>query len=164
MGIDERSKGVRIYWPDKQTVSVERNVHYDKTASSILHLKGEDLDGFVKTKMDKPIPQKSKISSKTSSLNIPPSPKPQTPSILLSHFCSDNKQTLNKEETGSKQVRKPTQKLQEIMSRRAVAANLSKSSKTALHGVQMPTNVVDSNPQTSIQSTEAQDQVLEGEG
>jgi hypothetical protein len=24
MGIDEKSKGVRIYWPDKKTVSVER--------------------------------------------------------------------------------------------------------------------------------------------
>jgi len=50
------------------------------------------------------------------------------------------------------------------MSEHAVAANSSKSSKTALQGVQMPTNIVNINAQTSTPSTEAQDQVLEGEG
>jgi len=98
MGIDERSKWVRIYWPDRQTVLVEHNVYYDKTALSISRLKGEDLDGFVETKMDEPIPQKSKICSKTS-LNISPSPKPQTLSILPSHSCSDDEQAPNEEET-----------------------------------------------------------------
>ena len=34
MSIDEQSKGVRIYWPDTQTVGVERNVYVDKTGAS----------------------------------------------------------------------------------------------------------------------------------
>ena len=26
---DNLSKGVRVYWPDKKTISVERNIYYD---------------------------------------------------------------------------------------------------------------------------------------
>jgi len=32
LGLDEQSKGIRVYWPDKQTVIVERNVYYEPTA------------------------------------------------------------------------------------------------------------------------------------
>ena len=48
MGIDEKSKGVRIYWPDKKTVSVERNVYVDRTGASNSRLEGEDWDGLSK--------------------------------------------------------------------------------------------------------------------
>ena len=34
MGLDGKSKGVRIYWPDTRTVGIERNVYVDKTAGS----------------------------------------------------------------------------------------------------------------------------------
>lgn len=29
VGVDDESKGVRVYWPDTKTVSVERNVYFD---------------------------------------------------------------------------------------------------------------------------------------
>jgi hypothetical protein len=51
MGIDDRSKGYRIYWPERQTVTVERNVHLDNTQSSVSRLEGEDWE-FVQTKTD----------------------------------------------------------------------------------------------------------------
>ena len=55
MGIDEQSKGVRIYWPDTRTVGVERNVYVDKTGASASRLEGEEWDGFNKTNTDAPV-------------------------------------------------------------------------------------------------------------
>jgi len=49
MGIDEQSKGVQIYWPDKKTVSVKWNVHYRKMDVSASHLEGE-IDRIIETK------------------------------------------------------------------------------------------------------------------
>ena len=36
MGISEDSKGVRVYWPDKKTITTEHNVYFDKKSSSVL--------------------------------------------------------------------------------------------------------------------------------
>ena len=59
MGIDEQSKGVRVYWPDKTTVGVERNVYYDRSIASVSCLEGEE-GGIIETKTDssKEIPPK----------------------------------------------------------------------------------------------------------
>ena len=46
MGINEQSKGVCVYWPDKKNVTVERNVYYDQMYTSVSHFKGEYWDGF----------------------------------------------------------------------------------------------------------------------
>ena len=54
MGLDEQSKGVQIYWPDKRNVSVERNVYVDKTGASASRFEGEECDGFVETNTDTP--------------------------------------------------------------------------------------------------------------
>jgi hypothetical protein len=43
LGIDECSKGFRIYWPDKQMVMMEQNVYYDKSCSSVCCLEGGGL-------------------------------------------------------------------------------------------------------------------------
>ncbi|KJA29535.1 hypothetical protein HYPSUDRAFT_122171, partial [Hypholoma sublateritium FD-334 SS-4] len=51
MGIDERSKGVRVFWPDKRTVTVERNVYYDKTGASASRLEGENWE-FIETRAE----------------------------------------------------------------------------------------------------------------
>jgi hypothetical protein len=53
LGIDERSKGFRIYWPNKQTVSVKWNVHLDKRNTSGSRIKGEDWQ-FIEMKTDIP--------------------------------------------------------------------------------------------------------------
>ncbi len=56
MGIDEKSKGVRVYWPDKRNITIECNAYYDQTCSSVSCLKGEDWNGFiqVETKPNSP--------------------------------------------------------------------------------------------------------------
>ena len=53
MGINEQSKGVRIYWPDKRSVTVERNIYFNKSTTSASHLEGE-IDGIVETKANAP--------------------------------------------------------------------------------------------------------------
>ena len=52
LGVDDESKGVRIYWPDTKLVTVERNVYYDN--SSARHLEEEMEIGLVKTTADSP--------------------------------------------------------------------------------------------------------------
>ena len=42
MGFDEKSNGIHVYWPEKQVLSVERNVYFDKSNASVPHLEGED--------------------------------------------------------------------------------------------------------------------------
>ena len=58
MGFDEQSKGSRVYWPDRMSVTVERNLYFDNMALSTSRLEGEDgqFDGFVQTKVDLPVP------------------------------------------------------------------------------------------------------------
>ena len=55
MGLDEKSKGVRIYWLDSRTVGVEHNVYVDKTGASASRLEGEEWDGFGETNTNTPI-------------------------------------------------------------------------------------------------------------
>jgi hypothetical protein len=52
LGIDEQSKGVRVYWPDTKAISVERNVYYDDASAS--RNEGEQPDDVVVTKPDSP--------------------------------------------------------------------------------------------------------------
>jgi len=83
MGIDENSKGIHVYWPDKRNVTVERNVYVDKTGASNSRLEGEDWDGFIKTKLDEPITQKSTVPPKNSEPSLlsdtPPIPAAEDP-------------------------------------------------------------------------------------
>src|SRR6266545_2005007 len=50
LGVDEESKGVRVYWPDTKKITVERNVYYDN--SSACHSEGEQNLEIVETKAD----------------------------------------------------------------------------------------------------------------
>ena len=70
MGIDEQSKGVQVYWPDKTTVGVERNVYYDKMVASVSHLKGEE--GIIELKTDLPMKRPPHwFPQRTLSLHLP---------------------------------------------------------------------------------------------
>ena len=51
VGVDDESKGARIYWRDTKTVTVERNVYFDPTSASVDRLEGEDWQ-FVETTTD----------------------------------------------------------------------------------------------------------------
>ena len=52
LGVDEESKGVRVYWPDMRGVAVERNVYYDNT--SACRSEGEQDIEIVETQADEP--------------------------------------------------------------------------------------------------------------
>jgi len=155
MGLDEHSKGVCIYWPDKRKVSVERNVHVNKTGASNSHLEGEDWDGFIKMKIDKPTspnslaPLQNSEPSKPS--DMPPSNMPPVPAVEDPDSGYD---TPIEPETCPTHIRKPTQKVQDLLVGHAVASDQPKGQKAAMCGVQLPPDEL----------PKPQEQVLEGEG
>jgi hypothetical protein len=145
LGVDEQSKGFHIYWPDKWTVMMERNVYYDKTCSSACHLEGEDWE-FVKTKTDAP--------------SMPENPTPTTPpaipspttSCALSPSPSNQENPPDEQPIPAKRVRKPSQRVRNILEGRGTTSACP-SDPIIAAGVQIPPTV-----------KEAPRQVLEGEG
>jgi len=167
IGVDNKSKGVRVYWPDKKTVSVEHNVYYDKTCSSIYWLEGEELDEFVKMKIDEPvISPSSSLNSTSNPSNVQLSASHATgdPPILPSKPHTDAEDSPSEAETRPKRACKLTQRVRDLLEGRAVASNLPKGQKVA-KGVQLPTTEA---PEPVVEAPDAegepQNQVLEGEG
>lgn len=81
LDLDEKSKGMRIYWPETKTVSVKQNIYIDK--SSVSHLKEEEEDRAIEMNPDLPAnPQKSTFSTNTlpDQPSIPKNPHNQAPS------------------------------------------------------------------------------------
>jgi len=144
LGISDESKGVRIYWPDKKNVTTERNVYFDKTTSSVSRLEGEEWK-FVETKSDKPLDEPKNPGHPLPFVEITP-PVPD-----FDESASEDEEAVPDPEIAMKRIRKPTQKLQDIMEGRAVMSNLPNAPKFTA-GIQLPTVVG------------APDQVLEGEG
>ena len=129
MGISDESKGVRVYWPDKKTVSTERNVYFDKTQLSVSRLEGEELE-FTETKSDNPIiPSHNPPALPTNPQIAQPQTAPEIP--------SENDEDLSEPEIPAKRTRKPTAKIREIMEGRAVASNLPSTPKFTA-GTQLP--------------------------
>jgi len=52
IGVDEQSKGVRVYWPNKKSVTVKWNVYFDRTSAS--RPEGE-IDGLIRMKANAPV-------------------------------------------------------------------------------------------------------------
>jgi hypothetical protein len=50
LGIDDESKGARVYWRDTKTITVERNTYYDNSSDS--RLEGEDNVQLTPTQRD----------------------------------------------------------------------------------------------------------------
>ena len=63
---NDESKGYRVYWPGKNTVSVERNIYTDKKA--VLNPGNIIVEGEWE-QVEKPGISKSNIPSKTSEMN-----------------------------------------------------------------------------------------------
>jgi hypothetical protein len=104
LGVDEESKGVRIYWPDTKSVNVERNVYYNESSAS--HFEGEQ-DNIVVTKTDSPAP-------------INPVPvKP--PSTTVENNDSEA-------ENSTSHVQKPSQRVQDLLEGKGSWSKLSTSS------------------------------------
>jgi len=50
LGVDEESKGVRVYWPEMRTVTVEQNTYYNNSSTS--HLEGEEDTHITEMNVD----------------------------------------------------------------------------------------------------------------
>ena len=61
LGVDEESKGVRVYWPDTGTVTVERNTYYDNSSAS--HLEGEQNIQITTNEMNADLPEREEIQT-----------------------------------------------------------------------------------------------------
>jgi hypothetical protein len=132
MGIDEQSKGVRVYWPEKLTVGVERNVYYDKSIASVSHLEGEE-SSIVETKTDLPKDKTLPINQIPIPQRIPstppriPSPPPRIPSPPPAPEPVE----------AIKRIRKPSQRVLDIVEGRG-KHSARPSDPTVARGVQLP--------------------------
>ena len=113
MGVDEQSKGYRISWLDTKSITVERNIYYDDSSAS--RNEGEQ-DDVVVTKTNSP------TTSKT--------PVVETPA----------EDDISEAETPAPRIRKPSQRVQDLLQGDATWSNRSKSQKVA-PGVQLPTHI-----------------------
>lgn len=91
LGVDEQSKGVRIYWPDTKLITIERNVYFDD--SSVSRNEGEHEEVVI-TKND--------LLDTTNIVEAPTAqPEPQ-----------DDQ---SKAEIHAARIRKPTQRVQDLL-------------------------------------------------
>ena len=51
LGMDEESKGTRIYWPDSKSVTVERNIYFNNSSASRFEEEQHKM-GIIKTTAD----------------------------------------------------------------------------------------------------------------
>ena len=142
MGLDEQSKGIRIYWPDKRNVGVERNVYVDKTGASASRLEGEEWDGFVETNTDTPsIPKiPPNISTDLDNAHKSADPTPMDPQD--DQIPSEIDETPSEPDERPKRSRKPTERVRDLMSGKAVADYRPKLGRKIATGVQLPTEIV----------------------
>ncbi|PPQ85111.1 hypothetical protein CVT26_005400 [Gymnopilus dilepis] len=169
IGVNDKSKGDRVYWPDSRKVSVKRNVYYDRTSAS--RLEGEEREIVVETNADLPInPQDPTASSQGPSSNSPSTQESgpsvnDNPSVAPSEPLTDIEEVISEVEMHSKRARKPAQKVQDLMDGTAVAAKGTRSQKAALRGLQVPTEKSPAPPTDAPGPSRcAESYVLEGEG
>ena len=117
VGIDEKSKGARVFWPGKRTVTVERNIYFDESTAGE-HLEGEDL--IIKAPTAPSTPPTT-IVNNSDSLPIPDT-FPDIPDNI----------------TRPTRIRKPSQRIQDLIQGIGVTSNRRQDPKLA-RGIQTPT-------------------------
>ena len=127
LGMDEESKGARIYWPDTKIVSVERNIYYEKLSAS--HSDEEEEVNVIKTTADLPIIDNPPAVSRTVTGN----PQPDVPEAPV----SDAPDTSDAE-ASEKRIRKPTKKISNLLGGRGSWSTAGKPKLAP--GVQQPTD------------------------
>ena len=116
MGLDDNSKGARVFWPTKRTITVEQNIYFDKSAATD-RLEGED---YVTIKM----PAASKASSTSNSYPIAVAPEITETSV--SNDAPTPQQPLPRVQTPEPEVdlkpaphesrtRRPSKRVQDIL-------------------------------------------------
>ena len=142
MGLDEKSKGVCIYWPDTRTVGVECNIYVDKTGASASHLEGEEWDGFVKTNTDTLFTAENPPSTSTNPPDPDDAQKSDDPTPIDSsqlEILSDIDETPSEPDLRPKQNRKLTKHLQDLISGEAVSDYRPKLGRKIATEIQLPT-------------------------
>jgi len=138
IGIDERSKGARIYWPDKKTVSVERNIYYDKTVASASHLEEEE-EGIVEMKANN-LSKASDLPSNDSMSSPPPEmPAPSPPSRVPSPPVDESTEN---ELSTTKRIRKPSQCIVDLIEGHGHTSN-HPTDPIVTRGIQVPTPITE---------------------
>ena len=136
MGLDEKSKGVRIYWPDSRTVGVERNVYVDKTGASASRLEGEEWDGFGETNTNAPITSNNPTNISTNPNNAH---KSNDIDPIPHQVPSDIDETPSEPDERPKRSRKATEHVHDLISGQAVSDYRPKLGRKIAVGVQLPT-------------------------
>ncbi|KAF8817637.1 hypothetical protein BYT27DRAFT_7074191, partial [Phlegmacium glaucopus] len=119
LGIDDESKGVRIYWPDTKSVTVERNVTYDNSSADRFE---EELTTIDQVKSIADLPAESTPEFRVEA--------PMNPPI-------DETPELSDADLPSKRVRKPTQKVADLLGGRGTWSSGGKKAILA-PGIQQP--------------------------
>jgi len=104
VGFDEQSKGSRVYWPEKHTVTVERSVVFTSPSVVVDGLEGEDLtEPEHSVKLPSPT---SQSESPTHDDDPKPVPVPDIPAVVPSR---------------PQRSRKPTQYIRDVLEGRGSA-------------------------------------------
>jgi len=145
IGVDEQLKGVRVYWLDKKSVTVEQNVCFDRTSAS--RPKGE-IDGLIGTKANAPVVPNTPSAPSSSQTTEPPAPV--TPSRVPSPPPAA--EPVPEEPPAEKCIRKPSQCIVDLLEGRGRTSNRP-SDPVITSGIQALTVIA-----------EEPSRVLEGEG
>ena len=137
LGIDERSKGVHVHWPEMKTVSVEWNIYVDKMSAHCFE--GEENEGIIKMNPDSPdIPIPPKVlpafaqPPKTDKNQLQNTPAPRKTHI-------EPEESHSEPETHPKCIWKPTQHVKDILQGIAMSSNLPKLHGKLATGIHLPT-------------------------
>ena len=63
LGVDEESKGMRIYWPDSKSVTVECNIYFENPSAN--HFEEEEVVKITKTTSDLPTAKAPPVTDDT---------------------------------------------------------------------------------------------------
>jgi hypothetical protein len=121
IGMDDESKGARIYWPDSKTVTVERNIYFDNSSAG--RFEEEEAVNVARSNINLPV--------------VAPPIVVNQPPVVINHPdpVSDAPDTSNTEST-KKRVRRPTKKVTDLLQG---TGSWSTASKPKLApGVQQP--------------------------
>jgi len=108
LGIDEESKGARVYWPESKTVTVKQNTYFDNTSAN--RFEEEEAVEIIKTNAVQNTPAVARaVPDNTSTADNPPAdvgnPENNDP---------DASESSDAESIG-KHVRKPSQKIVDLL-------------------------------------------------
>ena len=144
-----------------RTVSVERNIYFDKTSLSVSHLEGEEEEKAVKMSPDSPSIQRKSPSASTK-ISAPDPHDTDAPHVTeINKLDTDTKDFPIEQNRCLKCTWKPTQRITDILTGTAVSSNLPKSHGKLPPGVQLPSI----NPEVKQDSpVEVPGTVLKGKG